>query len=163
MSGARFEFDGKIEEKNGQQFVDGHGRFGQGFSRLHRPEPHGFASQPIKGAKGLVIFPNAQSDEGYVLGGEHPGRRPSGLPPGASALYDANGNIIKLLMDEVVMDFASRTVSMTGGEWKITGNVTITGNLSIEGGSVLHNGKDIGDTHRHDGIEPGSGSTNVPV
>ncbi|MFD1328300.1 phage baseplate assembly protein domain-containing protein [Mycoplana ramosa] len=151
MNGARFEFDGKIEEKNGQQFVDGRGRYGQGFTRLHRPEPHGFASQPIKGAKGLLVFPNAESDEGYVLGGEHPEKRPAGLPDGATAIYDANGNIIKLLMSEVIMDFASRTITMIGGEWKISGNVTISGNLEVDGnihatGSIIDDG---GNTNHH--------------
>ncbi|WP_203422926.1 phage baseplate assembly protein [Sinorhizobium sp. BG8] len=151
MNGARFEFDGTIEEKKGQQFVNGRGRYGQGFTRLHRPEPHGFASQPISGAKGLLVFPNGQSDEGYVLGGEHPEKRPTGLPSGATALYDANGNIIRLLMSEVVMDFASRTITMIGGEWQITGNVTITGNLEVNGnihasGTIID---ELGNTNHH--------------
>ncbi len=160
MSGARFEFDGTIEENKGQQFVNGRGRHSQGFTRLHRPESHGFASQPIAGAKGLLLFPNSQSDEGYVLGGEHPGKRPTGLPAGATAIYDANGNIIKLVGDGIVADVGSNSFVFRAG------GVTITispAGLAIEGGTVTHNGTDIGDTHRHGGVESGSSSTGAPV
>jgi phage gp45-like len=141
MSGRRFEFDGTIAEEGGQQFVNGRGAYGQGFTRVHRPEPHGFASQPIKGSKGLILSPNAQSDEAYVFGGEHPEKRPTGLPAGATALYDASGNIIKLVGNQI--EISGNTV------W--AGNLTITGNLHVNGnitasGSIIDQG---GNTANH--------------
>jgi phage baseplate assembly protein V len=39
---------------------------------------------------------------------------------------------------------------------------TITGNMAITGSSLTHNGKDIGSTHTHGGVQPGGGSTSVP-
>ena len=41
--------------------------------------------------------------------------------------------------------------------------VTINGtNTTINGSSLKHNSKNIGDTHTHGGVTPGSGSTDVP-
>lgn len=42
------------------------------------------------------------------------------------------------------------------------GTATMNGALNIIGPSVTHNGKNIGDTHTHGGIQPGGGSTSVP-
>lgn len=42
------------------------------------------------------------------------------------------------------------------------GSATLTGAVTIAGPSVTHNGKNIGSTHTHGGIQPGSGSTAVP-
>lgn len=39
---------------------------------------------------------------------------------------------------------------------------TITGNMAITGTSLTHNGKNIGSTHTHTGVQPGSGTTGVP-
>lgn len=161
MSGRRFEFDGTIAEEGGQQFVNGRGAYGQGFTRVHRPEPHGFASQPIKGSKGLILSPNAQSDEAYVFGGEHPEKRPTGLPAGATALYDASGNIMKVLTtDGISIDVAGTafTVSKGGVSFVIS-----AGGVAITGGTVTHNGKDIGSTHVHGGVLTGGANTGAPA
>lgn len=141
MQVRRFEFDGRVEEKGGQQFVSGRGLYGDGFTRIHRVEPHGFASSPPKGSKGLIV--STDPDNAYVLGLEHPGHRPNDLPAGASAIYDAAGNIIKLLGgDGAVFDFASRTATLKAGNWTINAEsgvtinsptVTINGNVQLNG------------------------------
>ncbi|OWV94273.1 hypothetical protein ATY81_12540 [Rhizobium sp. R72] len=151
MIGKRIELDGANVEKGGQQFVNGRAFAKDGYTRIHRIEPAGFASSPVKGAKAYLIAANGDADQAFVFGGEHPGHRPGDLPPGATALYDHNGNVIKLWMDEVIMDFGNRTITMTGGEWKIAGNVTITGNLEVAGnihatGSIIDDG---GNTPHH--------------
>lgn len=134
MSGSRFEFDGTVIEREGQQFVNGRGLHSEGFTRIFRPEPHGFASVPVKGGQGLLLSPNGNPDEAYVAGGENPSMRPKGLPAGASALYDHNGNIIKLIGDGAVFDFGSRTATFTAtGGWTINGPVTINGPLHVTG------------------------------
>lgn len=46
---------------------------------------------------------------------------------------------------------------------EITGDTTMTGKLDITGSSVTHNGKDIGDTHRHMDVTPGPDFTGVPA
>ena len=42
------------------------------------------------------------------------------------------------------------------------GSATMKGSVSIEGPSLTHNGKNVGSTHTHGGIQPGGGSTAVP-
>lgn len=155
----RFEFDGRMEEKGGQQFVSGRGMFGDGFTRVHRIEPHGFMSNPMKGAKGVVITPHP--DLAYILGLESPGLRPSGLPGGASALYDAHGNIMKVLMgDGVSIDVAGTAFTVRKGG--VTMAVSDAG-VDIAGGYLKVNGVRVDDTHVHGGVIPGGGNTSVPA
>lgn len=55
------------------------------------------------------------------------------------------------------------------GDWTHNGNLTrngdLTGNGSISqsGGSFTHDGTNVGATHRHSGVEPGSGNSGGPV
>lgn len=42
------------------------------------------------------------------------------------------------------------------------GSATMNGAVAINGPSVTHNGKSIGDTHTHVGVQPGGGTTGVP-
>lgn len=39
---------------------------------------------------------------------------------------------------------------------------TITGNVAITGGSLTHNGKNVGSTHTHGGVQSGGSSTAAP-
>lgn len=50
--------------------------------------------------------------------------------------------------------------SLTMGEEG--GSATMNGAVEIIGPSVTHNGKSIGDTHTHIGVQPGGGTTGVP-
>ena len=106
----RFEFDGKVTHRKGQQFVDGRGYGADGFEEVHRPEPHGFASHPVKGGIGVLVQSRANRDAAYILGGEHPGLRPKGdfLTPGGTALYDHLGNIVSVVAAKLRIVHASR-------------------------------------------------------
>lgn len=57
------------------------------------------------------------------------------------------------------------TVIAGGATIQVGGvSVEITGSgVAITGGEVTHNGTDIGDTHKHDGITPGPAETGTPV
>lgn len=44
-----------------------------------------------------------------------------------------------------------------------TGTLTVEGSLLIKGGTVKHNDKNIGDTHKHGGVVAGSVNTDVPA
>ncbi|MBY5709707.1 phage baseplate assembly protein [Rhizobium leguminosarum] len=151
MSGRRIELDGENVQKGGQQFVSGRGLFSDGYTRIHRIEPHGFASMPIKGAKAFLLQPNGDADQAYVFGGEHPAHRPSDLPAGGTAIYDSSGNIISLVGTSIRVK--------SGGVLMV---ISPDG-VAITGGTVTHNGKDIGDTHRHGDVVSGSDDTGVPV
>lgn len=156
----RFDFDGRLEERNGQQFVSGRGAYGDGWTNIHRPEPHGFASSPVKGAKGLILPSRYDPELAFVLGLESPGHRPGDLPAGGTAIYDAAGNVTKYVMgDGVTVDVAGSAYVIRKGGVSLT--ISAEG-VAIEGGQVTHNGKNIGDTHTHGGVLTGSASTSVP-
>ncbi len=53
MFGARMELDGRVKVKDGQRFVSGRGYAGDRFTDILLIEPHGLASEPIEGGKGL--------------------------------------------------------------------------------------------------------------
>lgn len=156
----RFEYDGREEVRNGQQFVTGRGAYGDGWTNIHRIEPHGFASSPVRGAKGLLLHSPSDPEVAFVLGLESPGHRPADLPAGATAFYDAHGNVTKYLMgDGVTMDVAGNAYVIRKGGVSLT--ISAEG-VAIEGGQVTHNGKNIGDTHTHGGVLTGAASTSVP-
>jgi phage gp45-like len=155
----RFDFDGTIEESGGQQFVSGRAMKGDGFTRIHRVEPHGFMSNPPAGSKGVVLSPHP--DQSYVLGLEHPSHRPKDLPGGAVALYDASGNIIKMVMGDGVR------VSLTGGTFEVSRGGCLlkvsSAGVDITGGYLKVNGVRVDETHIHTGVVPGGGNTGTPA
>ncbi|MDB5582839.1 MAG: hypothetical protein JWR80_8015 [Bradyrhizobium sp.] len=138
MRASIFEFDGRIKEDKGQQFLSGRGLYNDGFTEIRRLEPHGFYSSPPKGSQGLLFYPNGNADEAFVLGVDHPSHRPAGLPPGSGALYDASGNIIKLVGNGLEINMQSNTITVTSGNWTVTApEVTINGNLKVNGNVVV--------------------------
>jgi len=108
------------------------GRYGEQGPDTLSPQQFGFASRPPAGSVGLRHTQGGQHSTPFVSAMEHPAHRPK-LDGGASALYDANGNIIKLFADGVAMDFQTRTVTMTAGEWNLKGNFTVDGALHVTG------------------------------
>lgn len=96
----RFELDGVVEHREGQQFVNGKGFAGDGFERVHRIEPHGFASHPVKGGIGAAFSARGNRDSAYLFGGENPSLRPD-LPMGGAAIYDHTGNIVSVVQKEM--------------------------------------------------------------
>jgi phage gp45-like len=129
--GTRVEI-GRVRFKNGQARADIKGFAGESAEELLMLEPHGFASSPPKGSTGVLLTPGDRRGMGMVMASSHKGHRPD-VPDGAVAVYDAHGSIIKLEAGGVIMNFGSKTVTMTGGSWSISGNVTITGNLNVSG------------------------------
>lgn len=124
----RFELDGVVEHKGGQQFVNGRGFAGDGFERVHRIEPHGFASHPVKGGIGVALSARGQRDSAYVFGGENPGLRPSGdmLGPGGTAIYDAAGNIVSIVGASLRIVHSS-TIHLVAPEIVLEGMVKLGG------------------------------------
>jgi len=157
----RIELDGRVVERGGQQFVSGRGSMADGWTEIHRIEPHGFASHPVKGGKALLLPMPGNPDIAYVLGGENPANRPGNLPQGGTALYDASGNIIRMVMgDGVTFDLAGAayTVRKDGVTFRIS-----AGGVDIDGGYLKVNGVRVDETHRHDNVETGTGTSGTVV
>lgn len=49
--------------------------------------------------------------------------------------------------------------AIDGQTMQMNGPMQFTGNAAFSGGSVTHNGKDIGATHKHGGVQAGGGQT----
>lgn len=58
----------------------------------------------------------------------------------------------------------SKGVLIGQGGMAISGGsgAKVSGDMDISGGSLTHNGKNIGSTHTHGGVQPGGGSTAAP-
>jgi len=54
-------------------------------------------------------------------------------------------------------------IHSTAGNWSHTGNFNLVGNLDVTGSNMKHNGKSVGDTHKHSGVFPGGGNSGNPI
>lgn len=85
------------------------------------------------------------------------------------------GNVI--INCKVATVKAETSVTLDTPETMVTGNLTVAksftmgqeggsatmkGNVAIEGSSLTHNGKNVGSTHTHGGIQPGGSNTQAP-
>jgi phage gp45-like len=120
---------------DGQLLVSGKGMAGEVLEDHLFIQPHGAASNPPVGAVGVMLVMPGRRSQSLMIGVEAPGNRPA-LPAGASALYDASGNIIKLMAGGVTMDFQSRTVTLTAGTWNLKGNLNVDGNITATGSII---------------------------
>lgn len=121
----RMELDGTVDHRRGQQFVDGKGFAGDAFERVHRVEPHGFASWPIKGGIATLLSSRGNRDSAYAFGGENPALRPA-LKQGGTAIYDHLGNIVSIVEDEMRIVHAKR-IHLVAPEIVLEGNVKLGG------------------------------------
>lgn len=133
MTARMITLSGRVKENKGRQFVDGAGHYSDGFSEILRLQQYGFASVPVAGSRGIVIPMGNNADQGICIGGDHPGHYPAGMPGGSTALYDASGNVIKLIGTGLVVDVPGKSITITAGDWTLTGNATINGNLHVDG------------------------------
>lgn len=113
--------------------------------------------------------------------------------PVASLNIDPSGNVTLTHSGNLVANTTGTASVTSGGpatikapsstidspETTCTGNLTVNGglnvmgqggaasamhgNLAIEGGTLTHDRKNIGSTHKHSGVTPGGGDTDVPV
>lgn len=124
-------------------------------------QPYGMSANPPEDG-GLVVLLAVGGDEGdlVALPAGNPSKRMGGLNPGDSGLYTEAGDKVILRRDGTIEIAAGASVHVAVGAVRLT--VSPAG-LDIEGGYVRHNGKDIGDTHKHGGVTPGAAETDVPV
>jgi phage baseplate assembly protein gpV len=59
------------------------------------------------------------------------------------------------------------TLEIGAGSFKVTvggSSTTFSGSgMAVEGGQITHNGTTVDDTHTHEGVMPGAGTTGTPV
>ena len=86
----------KVDDKGTQQRVDLSGMKKELPTKVWRPMPHGFTSNPPKDSDGYMIGMGGRSDRMLYVDGGHEKYRPRDLPEGAMALYNHSGDIIRL-------------------------------------------------------------------
>lgn len=71
---------------------------------------------------------------------------------GDAVVYDQHGNLIRLTKDGITVDYQSRTITHTSGDWTINcPTLTLNGNLEVNGnihatGTIID---DAGNTNHH--------------
>lgn len=79
--------------------------------RVTRLQSFGLTSNPPAGANAVLLALGGRSDRLLALGLEHKDHRPTGIPGGGTALYDASGQIIKMTGDEkTVIEVGTLTI-----------------------------------------------------
>ncbi|MGN6777565.1 phage baseplate assembly protein V [Rhizobium sp.] len=123
-------------------------------------QPYGSASHPpADGALALVLAVGGDEGDLVVLPIANPSKRLGKLGEGDTGLHNQHG-------DRIVLTDGGDIEVAAGGSLNVKiGGVTLrvsADGVDIEGGRVTHNGKNIGDTHTHGGVDHGNDSTDVP-
>ena len=84
----------------------------------------------------LVVFPNGQTDRGFILGQADQKSRPVNGPPGSKHIYapgDAAGGSLYLPNGEQRHYGPGWKMTMSGSSIEIEANVKVTGNMEVTG------------------------------
>lgn len=142
---------------------------------------------PVKaGDEGLVIFAERCIDGWYVSGQQsapldtrfhdysdafflpqgssQPNRIPAYSADSLSMQTDDGSTFIRIKPGKIIMqgDIEHTGNRTQQGNSLVNGDHSVNGNSESSGGTIKHNGKDIGDTHTHSGVETGGGNTGAP-
>lgn len=142
---------------------------------------------PVKaGDEGLVIFAERCIDGWYVSGRQsapldtrfhdysdafflpqgssQPNRIPAYSADSLSMQTDDGTTFIRIKPGKILMqgDIEHTGNRTQQGNSLVNGDHSVKGNSESSGGTIKHNGKDIGDTHTHSGVETGGGNTGAP-
>ena len=158
------------------QTVDAETHEGVLRTRVEVVQQYGVTSHAPAGGLDVLLALGGDEGDQVALPVACPSGRMGGLAPGEVALHDAAGNRVHIKAGGVIemLGATSLLLKVGGTELLVTaGGVSIKGSLSVEGG-VTATG-DISTTgdvtagsislknHRHDGVQPGSAETGVPV
>lgn len=111
---------------------------------------YGFTSVPHPGAEGLALAVGGSSGHTVVINIDDRRYRLKALADGEVALYDDQGQYVKLGRNGQVRAKATTKLTLEAPA------------VEIISASLKHNGVNIGDTHKHGGIAPGAALTAVP-
>lgn len=142
---------------------------------------------PVKsGDEGLVIFAERCIDGWYVSGQQsapldtrfhdysdafflpqgssQPNRIPAYSADSLSLQTDDGSTFIRIKPGKIIMqgDIEHTGNRTQQGNSLVNGDHSVNGNSESSGGTFKHNGKEIGDTHTHSGVETGGGNTGAP-
>lgn len=141
----------EIFPEEGMVKVDAHGVVSKKVPWLQRAGSIRDWNPPSKDERVILLSPTGEPGRGLILPGGYSDKFPQ--PHNASA--------------EKVTVIGEVSVKQTGSSFVINaGGVTVTisgAGVVIEGGEVRHDDLNIGSTHRHRDVEPGSGTSGIPL
>ena len=120
-------------------------------SGLPRVAEYGFASVPLPGADAVALFLAGDRSNGLVIATGDQRYRLRALAAGEVALWDDQGQFVKIGRAGIVVQGAGKPVTVQG-DLHVTGEVT----ARFGGASVTLGG------HDHGGVQTGAGSTAAP-
>lgn len=115
--------------------------------QVERFQNYGLTSVPLSGAEGVFLSVGGSRDHGIVIAIDDRRYRLKGLQPGEVALYDDQGQMIKLKRGKAIEItgcdtlIATCAVSATldtplvtcTGDLQVQGNITVDGNVTAQG------------------------------
>ncbi len=98
------------------------------------------------------------------MGSSQPNKIPDYSSDSLSMQTDDGSTFIRMKKGKILIqgDIEHTGNNTQEGNTLINGNHSVKGNSESSGGSIKHNGKNIGDTHTHSGVETGHGNTGAP-
>lgn len=120
--------------------------------------PMGVSAIPDAGADVLVMQIGGP-DHLVALQADDASLRAPDLASGDIALRDKRGQMVVLNGEGVTVSGAIKLTIVSAGDIEITAGGAIT----LASTSLTHNGKNIGDTHVHGGVDPGGSNTTGPT
>ena len=132
---------------------------GEELAQVPRLQQWGQSGNPPLGSHVLFIRLGGGSERATIIGIDHADYSPKDLAAGEKAIYDANGNIIKLTGSKLAVTGASQILLTVGG---VSLKITSAG-IDITGGYVKHDGHLIDKNHVNTGVTPGASNTGPPL
>ncbi len=124
-------------------------------------QPYGLISHaPEDGALAIVVAVGGDQGDLTALPIGNPSKRMGNTAKGTTGLANEHGDKVLILPDGTIEIAGGTALNVKIGG--VTFRVSAEG-VDITGGTVKHNGKDIGDTHKHGGVVHGSDNTDPPV
>lgn len=116
----------QVDDSGDRQLLDASGFKNDLPRKVARIQDFGLASNPPAGAEGVLACLGGRSDRAVFLGGEHKDYRPRGIPAGGTTIYDANGQAISFVQDNIRI-VGTQTVTISAPTIVLDGNVKLGG------------------------------------
>lgn len=131
----------KVDDSGTQQKVDLIGLASEKPQKIVRVQPHGFSSYPVNDAEGVMIQLAGRSGRTMFLGGEHKDKRPKNLPQGGTVIYDADGNVVRVVGTDLQIKHKTKIVLAVGETQIIISEdgIVLKGNVHLgdDGGTLV--------------------------
>ena len=130
----------EVDDSGSQQLVRVTGLQGEEFRFPYRGQYFGATGVPPVGSDGFAMLIGGRPDQAFLIAIEHKDHRLRDMKSGEKAIYDAHGNVVKLLdgpkievesPHEVVVK--APTVTIDADTLAINANIRLVGNIKQEG------------------------------